>query len=94
MLEGPESSDKQSTPTSQKPVHGIKITGVKKFAANNLPETSILKRLLLEEKDEMSKGEFIAKMDLWLKLLRMEFVRHVKHWQEDEKARACDMVSG
>jgi hypothetical protein len=50
----------------------VRIVKVKEFAARNLPEASALRRLLLEERDEIDREEFLAKMDLWLKLLRVE----------------------
>ena len=72
----------------------VSTSRLKDFATTSLPEGSKLRDLLLSEKDEMKAEVFIAKMDLWLKLLRMEFVRRVEHWQGDEEARARDMVSG
>ena len=51
----------------------INIMKVKEFAEQNLPRGSILRRLLLKEKTKMDRNEFLAKMDLWLKLLSMEF---------------------
>jgi hypothetical protein len=50
----------------------IKTRRIREFATDNLPEKSVLRNLLLEEKDEMDGIEFLAKMDLWLKLLRIE----------------------
>jgi len=51
----------------------VGIAGIKRFAERNLPSDSILRHLLLEEKDRMDRSEFLAKMDLWLRLFRMEF---------------------
>lgn len=45
---------------------------IKEFASGKLPEGSILRYLLLTEREEMNTNEFLAKMDLWLKLLRIE----------------------
>jgi hypothetical protein len=50
----------------------VRIIRVKDFAARSLPEASILRGLLLEERDELDREEFLAKMDLWLKLLKMD----------------------
>jgi hypothetical protein len=52
-----------------------RILGIKEFASGELPEGSILRHLLLTEREEMDINEFLAKMDIWLKLLRMESTR-------------------
>ena len=52
--------------------HKVNIKGVKAFALD-LPKNSRLRDLILSENDEMDVQEFLSKMDLWLKLLRMEF---------------------
>ena len=51
----------------------VKMGRLKDFAVDSLPEWSTLKKVLLSEKDEMDVKEFVAKMEIWLKLLRMEF---------------------
>jgi hypothetical protein len=50
----------------------VRILVIKEFASGKLPEGSILRYLLLTEREEMNTNEFLAKMDLWLKLLRIE----------------------
>ena len=47
----------------------LNIRRLKAFAYKNLLGHPKLRSLLLQEKDEMSVEEFLAKMDLWLKLL-------------------------
>ncbi|MEM3476222.1 MAG: hypothetical protein QXF83_05825 [Candidatus Bathyarchaeia archaeon] len=51
----------------------LSIRGLKDFALNNLPKGSVLREVLLMEKDELEVNEFLIKMDVWLKLLKMEF---------------------
>jgi len=53
--------------------HKVKTSGLKGFANTHLPEGSKLRYLLLGEKDEIDADAFLVKMDLWLRLLRMEF---------------------
>jgi predicted XRE-type DNA-binding protein len=51
----------------------IKISDLKQFALANLPATSSLRDLILAEKEELSVQEFLAKLDLWLRLFNKEF---------------------
>lgn len=48
----------------------MNISSLKQFALENLRERSVLREVLLSEKDEMLPVEFIAKMQTWLFLLR------------------------
>lgn len=48
----------------------IDITRLKEFALSEIPHDWVLRDLLLSEKTLLSKWEFIAKVDLWLKLAR------------------------
>jgi hypothetical protein len=50
----------------------VNMNKLKEFAISNLPEGSRLREILLAEKDEVDPEEFIAKVGIWLKLLRME----------------------
>jgi hypothetical protein len=50
----------------------IDIRRLKRFALEHLPRDSPLRDVLLAEEDELSVQDFLAKMDLWLKLLRRE----------------------
>jgi hypothetical protein len=45
---------------------------LKQFALENLPTESPLRNVLLSEADQLSARDFLAKMDLWLKLLSLE----------------------
>jgi hypothetical protein len=48
----------------------MNISSLKQFALENLREGSVLREVLLSEKDEMLSDEFVAKMQIWLFLLR------------------------
>jgi hypothetical protein len=48
----------------------IDITRLKELALNEIPHDSVLRDLLLSEKTFLGAWEFIAKVDLWLKLAR------------------------
>jgi hypothetical protein len=50
----------------------VDIHGVKLWATANLPKTSHLRGILLLEKDILAVDEFLAKMDIWLKLIELE----------------------
>ena len=49
----------------------VNLGRLKGFALESLPEHSILRALLLAEPDELEVAEFLAKMDVWLKLLKV-----------------------
>lgn len=72
-IEGPQVLGEQPRRVTPKVSPKVRIIRVKEFAARNLPEASVLRCLLLEERDEIDREEFLAKMDLWLKLLKMDF---------------------
>jgi hypothetical protein len=50
----------------------LDIHGLKHWAKENLPRTLQIRSILLLERDYLAVGEFIAKMDLWLKLIDLE----------------------
>ncbi|NQT09392.1 hypothetical protein HQ586_09965 [Candidatus Bathyarchaeota archaeon] len=50
----------------------VDIHGIKLWATANLPATSHLRGILLLEKDILTAAEFLAKMDIWLKLIKLE----------------------
>ena len=50
----------------------LDIHGLKLWAKENLPRTSQIRSILLLERDYLVVEEFIAKMDLWLKLIDLE----------------------
>ncbi len=50
----------------------IDIHRVKLWAKVNLPEISHLREILLLEEDLLSVYEFLAKMDIWIKLIELE----------------------
>jgi hypothetical protein len=51
----------------------VRITRLKDFAVDSLPRDSRLREVILNERDELDAAEFVAKIDVWLKLLRTEF---------------------
>ena len=50
----------------------VDIHGMKLWAKANLPATSHLRGILLVEGDLLTVAEFLAKMDIWLKLIELE----------------------
>lgn len=50
----------------------VNISNLKGFAMTNLQAAPALRDLILSENDEMTVEEFLAKMDVWLKLFRRE----------------------
>jgi hypothetical protein len=40
-----------------------------------LPKDSVLREIILGDKDELGAEEYIAKVDIWLRLLGREFPR-------------------
>ena len=50
----------------------VDIHGMKLWATANLPTISHLRGILLLEKDLLTVAEFLAKMDIWLKLIELE----------------------
>jgi hypothetical protein len=47
----------------------VDLRKLKQFATEALPRNSILRDLILSERDAISPGDFCAKSELWLKLL-------------------------
>jgi len=58
--------------TAPKASAKLDMRRLKDFAMRNLPEDSKLRILILSEKDELDAKEFIAKLGIWLKLLKLE----------------------
>ena len=50
----------------------IDIRRLKKFATENLSSPSRLRAVLLSERDQLPAVDFLAKMDVWLRLLNIE----------------------
>ena len=50
----------------------VSLKNLKNFVLE-LPKKSQLREIILTEADEIEVIEFLAKMNIWLKLLRMEF---------------------
>ena len=52
-------------------VRSVRLEQLKRFALG-LPPSSTLRSILLAEKDYLMADEFLAKMDTWLRLARLE----------------------
>ncbi len=50
----------------------VDIHGIKLWAKANLPAISHLRGILQLEEDLLTVDEFLAKMDIWLKLIELE----------------------
>ena len=50
----------------------VNVVKLKRFALEQLPQSSILRHILSLEKDEMRVDEFLAKLDIWLALFKKE----------------------
>jgi len=50
----------------------IDLQRLKRFATMNLSRTSLLRAVLLSERDRLTAVDFLAKMDVWLKLSELE----------------------
>jgi len=50
----------------------VDIHGIKLWVKANLPAISHLRGILLLEEDLLTVDEFLAKMDIWLKLIELE----------------------
>ncbi|MCS4538988.1 MAG: hypothetical protein HYY67_09045 [Thaumarchaeota archaeon] len=53
----------------------INIRPLKELATKILPKDSVLREIILGDKDELGAEEYIAKVDIWLRLLGREFPR-------------------
>jgi hypothetical protein len=51
----------------------VNIRSSKVFVCKTFPADSVLRAALLEEKETLEKREFLAKMRVWLSLLRLSF---------------------
>ena len=50
----------------------VNLKKLKEYALTNLPKKSLLRELILSEKEDLDAKEFVIKIDMWLKLLRRE----------------------
>ncbi len=55
----------------------IDIRRLKRFAVENLPGNSRLRAVLLSARDQLPAVDFLAKMDVWMRLLNIEKVDHL-----------------
>jgi len=50
----------------------VDIRELKEFVSNELPSSSELKSIILQEKDSISSKSFVIKLGIWMKLFREE----------------------
>ena len=50
----------------------INVGRLKAWASQNLPVNTLVRELVLTEKDELDVHQFLAMADVWLRLLRSE----------------------
>lgn len=50
----------------------VNLKRLKQFAYDTLPKTSPLRDILLSESEHINRTDFLAKMDVWIKLLNAE----------------------
>jgi hypothetical protein len=50
----------------------VSTKGLRRFVLEKLPKKSVLREVVLSEKEELTAEEFIAKMEVWLVLLNHE----------------------
>ena len=50
----------------------VSIRGLKAWAANNLSDSSALRRVLERERDEIPAADLVGKAGVWLQLLDVE----------------------
>ena len=48
------------------------IRGLKRFAVEKLSSKPLLREIILSEKDQLEPSDFLAKMQVWLKLFSSE----------------------
>jgi hypothetical protein len=53
----------------------VDVSNLKELAAKMLEPDSALRDILLREREILPTDEFLAKMDIWLKLLGREFMK-------------------
>lgn len=56
----------------QKCSEEIDISGLKTFAMQRLPQNLALRQEILEEETKMTIDVFLARLSIWLRLLRIE----------------------
>lgn len=53
----------------------INIQSLKKYAIDKLPHNSILRNIIQSEKQHLTIPEFLAKTEIWLKLIESESLK-------------------
>jgi hypothetical protein len=71
LIQNPSYSLKSTKPADRL----VDVSNLKELAAKRLEPDSALRDILLREKEILPTDEFLAKMDIWLKLLGREFMK-------------------
>ena len=71
---GPAQQETRNSPGSA--TCGVSTRSLKVFVRQRCSACPILRRLLLEEPDELPAQEFIVKCEMWLRVLAEEGARH------------------
>jgi len=56
----------------------VSLRSFKEFVAKNFDETTPLYKVLMCERDEVSRVELAAKFDVWLRLVNLSLPRETK----------------
>jgi hypothetical protein len=67
----------KAIPQQSQGLKEVNIYLLKAFAAKRLPESSLLREVLLTEKDQLDPVEFLARLNVWLKILERETSRSI-----------------
>lgn len=54
------------------------IERLKDFVSKNLPPSSTLRNMILTEKAVLGVDEFLIRLDVWLRILRIEYMRETR----------------
>lgn len=63
----------RTSPNSEHLTRCVNIRALKVFTYETFPRDSVLREAILREEDVLEKNEFLAKMDVWLSLLKISF---------------------
>lgn len=63
-----ENEDSQPSPGNRM----INTSSLRRFASQRLPSSSVLREVLMAERERLTVREFLAKMDVWLLLFKKE----------------------
>ena len=70
MYSNKEKTQTNFSSTSER-TNAVNVRPLKAFASTRLPRDCPLRQVLVAERDTLNANEFLAKMETWLKLLRL-----------------------